>query len=66
MSNEEKTTISSEKLKALLDNVEWATLNVAIAEKYNCLLIPEEKWQSVSDALYNEVGANGWRDEWDY
>ena len=55
-----------EELLKMLENVEWATLNVAIKEKSNCLLIPEDKWQAVTDALYEQVGAEGWQDDWDY
>ena len=53
--------------KLLKDNgVEWATLNNFIAARYNALIIPEEKWEAVTTALYNEVGGDGWKDEWDY
>lgn len=46
--------------------VEWATLNVYLLRKTGCLLIPEEKWQAVTGALMNEVGTEGWKDEWEY
>jgi hypothetical protein len=55
-----------EELLKMLENVEWATLNVAIKEKYNCLLIPEEKWQSVTGELFRLVGEDNWDEEWDY
>lgn len=56
----------SESLKKLLDFFEWASVNVAITEKYNCLLIPQEKWDDVSDSLLKAVGPENWKDEWDY
>lgn len=53
--------------KILEDNkIQWATLNVYIQKRHGCLLIPEEKWQAVTDALHEEVGSDGWKDEWDY
>lgn len=62
----EKKKLSKEEFLEILNSVEWATLNVTLKEKFNCLLIPEEKWQSVTDALYNEVGDDGWNPSWEY
>jgi hypothetical protein len=58
--------MSKEELLKVLENVEAAVIHNAIREKMDSLIIPEVKWQEVTNALYNEVGPDGWQDEWDY
>lgn len=58
--------MTNEELKTILENTDWTTLNLVIMDKYDCLLIPRKKWDSVSDALHDKVGDEGWKEEWDY
>lgn len=60
-------SIGSKELVEILDNVEFASLNVALNEKYNYLLITQDKWDLVSNALQERLRPNEeWNEEWDY
>lgn len=61
-----KESLSSKDLKEVFNKMDsFASIAVAIEEKYNCLIVPEEKWNSVTEALLDEVGVLGWKSKWD-
>jgi hypothetical protein len=69
MANQEENneTLGSKEIMEVLEKADsFAAVAVAIQEKYGCLLIPEDKWTSVSDALLEEVGEDNWDEDWDY
>jgi len=47
--------MSKDDLIKVLEKCEWATINLAINEKYGSLLIPQEKWEDVSDELASRL-----------
>lgn len=67
MEIKKKERLGSKKLKEVFEHADsFAAVAIAVQEKYGCLLIPEEKWDAVTEALHEEVGAIGWKPEWDY
>lgn len=60
--------MENKDIKQLLESndIDWFVLNRYINEEYDSLIIPEAKWDLVSQALYNEVGDAGWKYEYDY
>ncbi|MBE7688431.1 hypothetical protein [Tenacibaculum finnmarkense] len=42
-----------------------ASLMLGVQEAFRCELINQEIFRDMRDVLYEKVGADGWRDEWD-
>ena len=66
MTKKQIESMNSDKLIEFLEHVSWPSLNVAISKKYGCLLIPEEKWELVSGTLFNCLGEENWKTEYEY
>ena len=47
--------MSKDELIKELEKCEWAVINNAINDKFKCLLIPEEKWETVTTELSNRL-----------
>lgn len=62
-----KIKMSKDDLIKVLEKCEWATINLAINEKHGCLLIPQEKWEDVSDELASRLEpGEEYKDCWCY
>ncbi|MCM8906817.1 hypothetical protein [Tenacibaculum finnmarkense] len=47
--------MTKEELIEVLGKCEFATINLAISEKFGSLLVPEETWQEVSSELASRL-----------
>ena len=59
--------MDKDELIKLLEKCEWAVINNAINDKFNCLIIPEEKWDTVTTALSDRLcDGEDYKAEWEY
>ena len=59
--------MSKDELIKVLGKCEWAVINNAINDKFNCLMIPEEKWQTVTSELSDRLeDGEDYKTEWEY
>lgn len=59
--------MSKDELIKVLEKCEWAVVNNAMNDKFQCLLIPEEKWETVTTELSDRLeDGEDYKIEWEY